>query len=149
VEKNWRKAKYERTGMHQYTQQYFRENQNQTTNRNMSTVKGNIKIINDAQTYGSFTKREFILTTEDKYPQDLKFELYQDNCGDIDPYAVGDTIDVNYNLKGNEYKGKYYVNLQAWKLNAPGSDSAEPPQTSEEEAPDLTKGDEELEDAPF
>ena len=115
----------------------------------MSAIKGNIKIINDAQTYGSFTKREFILTTLDKYPQDLKFELYKDDCTDIDAFSVGDTIDVEYNLKGNEYKGKYYVNLQAWKLNAPhvkGS-SEEPPLEITDE--DLTEGDEELEDVPF
>ena len=111
----------------------------------MSTVKGNIKVINDSQTYGSFKKREFILTTEEKYPQDIKFELYQDSCADIDPYSVGDTVDVSYNLKGNEYKGKYYVNLQAWKLGAPHVDE----ETSEQGTADLTEGDEELEDVPF
>ena len=112
----------------------------------MSQITGNIKIINDAQTYGSFTKREFILTTVEKYPQDLKFELYQDQCGVIDPFKVGDTINVEYNLKGNEYKGKYYVNLQAWKLKAEGSPQDSAPELSDQ---DLTEGDEELEDVPF
>jgi len=114
----------------------------------MSTIKGNIKIVDEEKTYGSFRKREFILTTEEKYPQDIKFELYQDDCGDIDPFSVGDTIDVNYNLKGNEYKGKYYVNLQAWKLSAPHvEDSSKEPLPLADE--DLTEGDEELEDVPF
>tara|TARA_R100000808_G_C2152693_1_gene162305 strand:- start:3583 stop:3921 length:339 start_codon:yes stop_codon:yes gene_type:complete len=112
----------------------------------MSTVKGNIKVINDAQTFGSFTKREFVLTTEEKYPQDIKFELYQDACADLDAHTVGETISVEYNLKGNEYKGKYYVNLQAWKLSAEGPCQAPPPNTSGE---DLTEGDEDLEDVPF
>ena len=112
----------------------------------MSTLKGKLKLVSDAQTYGSFTKREFIVTTEEKYPQDIKFELYQNDCGNIDPYAVGDALDVSYNLKGNEYKGKYYVNLQAWKLAAPESAETPPTQNS---GPDLTEGDEELEDAPF
>ena len=115
----------------------------------MSQIKGNIKIINDAQTFGSFTKREFILTTLDKYPQDIRFELYQDSCGDIDPFAVGDTIDVEYNLKGNEYKGKYYVNLQAWKLSAPHVEGSRQEPALEVSDKDLTEGDEELEDAPF
>ena len=112
----------------------------------MSTLKGKLKLVSDAQTYGSFTKREFVVTTEEKYPQDIKFELYQNDCGNIDPYAVGDALDVSYNLKGNEYKGKYYVNLQAWKLGAPESAETPPTQNS---GPDLTEGDEELEDAPF
>jgi hypothetical protein len=115
-----------------------------------NTVTGTIKIINDAQTYGSFTKREFIVSTEGKYPQDIKLELYQEKCPDLDAYSVGDAVDVEFNLKGNEYKGKYYVNLQAWKINSQDStgatQEAAPPAA---ETPDLTEGDEELEDVPF
>jgi|TARA_R110000824_G_scaffold68589_1_gene177252 hypothetical protein len=114
----------------------------------MSTVKGKLKLATEAQTYGSFTKREFILTTEEKYPQDIKFELYQNDCGNIDTYTVGDALEVSYNLKGNEYKGKYYVNLQAWKLEAEGSRQAAPSE-GVSASEDLTEGDEELEDVPF
>ena len=113
-----------------------------------NTVTGKIKLINDEQTYGSFKKREFILTTQEKYPQDLKLELYQDSCGAIDKYKVGDEVEVQFNLKGNEYKGKYYVNLQAWKLSASSeSPASEPAESAPEE--DLTVGDEDLEDVPF
>jgi len=29
---------------------------------------------------------------------------------------VGDLVCVDFNIRGNEYKGQYYVNLDAWKV---------------------------------
>ena len=89
----------------------------------MNTIKGKIKVIGEVKEYGSngFTKREFVLTTEEKYPQEVKLELYKDDCGLIEDYNVGDSLEATFNIKGNEYKGNYYVNLQAWKLASSSS----------------------------
>ena len=39
-------------------------------------LSGRIKVIMDQVTFPSgFTKREFVVTTEDKFPQDIKLEL--------------------------------------------------------------------------
>lgn len=80
-------------------------------------VKGKIKVINDTQTFDSgFQKREFVVTTDDQYPQDIKLEFVKDKCGILDTYKVGQDVTVSYNLRGNEYNGKYYVNLNAWRI---------------------------------
>ena len=81
-------------------------------------VKGSIKKIENKQIFDSgFQKVEFILTTEDKYPQDIKFECIKDFADDFIKYNhVGDWVEVSFNLRGNEYKEKHYVNLQAWKV---------------------------------
>jgi hypothetical protein len=80
-------------------------------------TKGTVKAIFDTQTFSSgFQKREFVITTEEQYPQDIKFEVVKEKCGDLDRYAVGQQLTVYYNLRGNEHLGKYYVSLQAWKL---------------------------------
>jgi hypothetical protein len=133
----------------------------------MNTIKGKIKVIGEVKEYGSngFTKREFVLTTEEKYPQEVKLELYKDDCGLIEDYNVGDSLEATFNIKGNEYKGNYYVNLQAWKLASSSSSTKEEP-VAEESAPkkrgrpkkqkepelseeDLTEDIAELADAPF
>ncbi len=133
----------------------------------MNTIKGKIKVINEVKEYGSngFTKREFVLTTEEKYPQEVKLELYKDDCNLIEDYDIGDSLEATFNIKGNEYKGNYYVNLQAWKLSSVSSDTKEESK-SEEAAPkkrgrpkkqkepelsekDLTEDIAELADAPF
>ncbi len=84
---------------------------------NKYELEGQIKVINSTQTFDSgFSKREFVITTEDKYPQDVKFETIKDGCDKLDDYNVGDNVIVSFNVRGNEYNDKYYVNLQAWKM---------------------------------
>jgi len=86
----------------------------------MSELKlsGKIKVIGEQQTFDSgFTKVEFVITTLDQYPQDVKFEVTQDRVEDFLKYnQVGKEVEVSFNVRGNEYNGKYYVNLQAWKV---------------------------------
>lgn len=83
-------------------------------------AQGKIKVINDTQTFGSgFTKREFVITTPDaKYPQDIKFEVVKDKCSVLDNFSAGQDVTVSFDIRGNEYNGKYYVNLSAWKIQA-------------------------------
>lgn len=84
-------------------------------------VEGKLKVVFDAQTFASgFQKREFVITTHEQYPQDLKFELIKDRVDLINAYKPGSELKVYFNLRGNEYNGKYFVNLQAWKIEAGG-----------------------------
>lgn len=81
---------------------------------------GKIKLINDLQTFPSgFTKREFVITTnEGSYPQDLKFETVKDKTAMLDQFSEGQEVTVSFDIRGNEYNGKYYVNLSCWRLEA-------------------------------
>ncbi len=86
----------------------------------MFEMSGKIKMVGELQNFPSgFSKREFVVTTEhDKYPQDIKFEMVKDKCASLDPFKPGDPVQVNFDIRGNEYNGKYYVNLSCWKLQA-------------------------------
>ncbi|WAC20656.1 DUF3127 domain-containing protein [Luteolibacter sp. SL250] len=88
----------------------------------MYETAGKIKVIYDTQSFASgFSKREFVVTTAaDKYPQDLKFEVVKEKCQLLDGYKVGQDVTVNFDIRGNEYNGKYYVNLSAWKIQGGG-----------------------------
>jgi len=81
-------------------------------------IEGVVKVVEDMQTFDSgFTKREFVVTTEEDYPQDVKLECVKDRCSLLDNVSVGDRVMAAFNLRGNEYNGRYYVNLQAWRLS--------------------------------
>ena len=84
----------------------------------MYEATGKIKTIFETQTFPSgFTKREFVLTTGDEnYPQDIKFEMIKDKCSWLDKFQEGSEATVSFDIRGNEFKGKYYVNLNCWKL---------------------------------
>ena len=96
----------------------------------MYETRGTLKWIGDVQTFPSgFTKREFVVTTAaDKYPQDLKFEIVKDKVAMLDSFATGQPVVVNFDIRGNEYNGKYFVNLSCWKLQ--GGDGSAPEQGS-------------------
>ena len=87
-------------------------------------LTGKIKLIGEVQTFDSgFKKVEFVITTNDEnYPQEVKFDISQDKVDDFIKYnKVGSDVDVSFNVRGNEYKGKYYVNLAAWKVSKAGA----------------------------
>jgi hypothetical protein len=82
-----------------------------------NTITGKLKVKFDTQTFDSgFQKREFVVTTAEQYPQDIKLELLKDKCSVLDSFQVGQELTVDFNLRGNEYNGKYYVSLQAWRV---------------------------------
>jgi hypothetical protein len=90
----------------------------------MSTeVKGTIKEIKVTQVVSEkYKKREFVLTTEDKYPQDVLFQLSQDNCDLVNIFKAGDKVTLAYNLRGREWvnpqgETKYFNTLEVWKMN--------------------------------
>lgn len=83
-------------------------------------MTGSIKEIFDEQTFASgFNKREFVLTVEDdRFPQDIKFECLKEKTALLDDVAKGQQVKVSFDIRGREWKGSYFVNLAAWKLEA-------------------------------
>ena len=99
----------------------------------MYETTGKIKVIFDTQTFPSgFTKREFVVTVGDEnYPQDIKFEIIKDKCSWLDKFEEGQDVTVHFDIRGNEFKGKYYVNLNCWKiLGGSGSGDNQPAASS-------------------
>ena len=121
----------------------------------MYELKGKIKLIFDTQTFQSgFSKREFVVTTEDdKYPQDIKFEVLKDKCSVLDAYSAGQDVVVSFDVRGNEYNGKYYVNLNCWKIQgAAAAAPAAAPTPFDDGAPSFEPSPEDLsggDDIPF
>lgn len=71
---------------------------------------------------GSFQAREFVIeVTSGNYPQFVKFQLVQDRCTLIDGYQEGEMIKVHFDLRGREWNGKYFTNLNAWRIDRPSA----------------------------
>ena len=72
-----------------------------------------------------FKKREFVLELVEEvngspYTNYAKMQLVQNKCDILDRFNVGDTLKVNFNIKGNRYEKEgrtsYFSNLDAWRL---------------------------------
>jgi hypothetical protein len=79
------------------------------------------------QKSGTFQTREFVILVESQYPQHIKFQLVQDRCEIIDQFAEGTDLKVYFDLRGREWQGKYFTNLQAWRVEAVGAESKSKP----------------------
>jgi hypothetical protein len=92
-------------------------------------ITGRIAIIGDLIEFDSgFQKLEFVVEEDaEKYPQVIKLELLKDKVSELDGLQVGDSVTVKFNIRGNEYNGKYYVNLVAWKIESEDRRKAEFP----------------------
>lgn len=63
-----------------------------------------------------FQSRDFVIETHGKYPQFIKFQLVQDRCDALDPFNEGEVLQVFFDLRGREWEGKYFTNLNAWRI---------------------------------
>lgn len=64
-----------------------------------------------------FRIQEFILKVgNDKYPQEVKFQLVNDNIDLLDFIQVNEQVEVTFELRGREYNGTHYVSLNALKV---------------------------------
>lgn len=63
-------------------------------------------------------KVEFIVETNEEYNNLYAFSQF--GAEKVDNFLkynkVGQEVDVEFNVQTNEYKGKYYTNLSAWKV---------------------------------
>ncbi|MCB0570226.1 MAG: DUF3127 domain-containing protein [Phaeodactylibacter sp.] len=77
---------------------------------------------------GTFQAREFVIEVmSGNYPQFVKFQLVQDRCSLLDPFEEGEPIKVHFDLRGREWQGKYFTNLNAWRLEKANAQAAAPP----------------------
>jgi len=68
---------------------------------------------------GNWIKQQFIVDTKEKYNNVYCFEVFGDEkVQNLTKYQkVGDTVTVEFNVNCNEYNGKYYTTLSAWKIS--------------------------------
>tara|TARA_B110000444_G_C18847090_1_gene602758 strand:+ start:980 stop:1378 length:399 start_codon:yes stop_codon:yes gene_type:complete len=80
-------------------------------------LKGKIKVLFDQQDFPSgFYKRDFVITTNEQYPQEIKFAALKERVEQLNGLGEGDEVLVKFDLRGREYNGNYYVDLNAWRI---------------------------------
>lgn len=86
-------------------------------------VTGKITKINEVTSGTSAAGKEwqklsFLLETTEEYNNLYCFEVFGDEK--VEQFTkfnrVGQDVDVDFNVKTNEWKGKYFTSLSAWKI---------------------------------
>ncbi len=76
----------------------------------------NVEQVND-----KFSKREFIIKTDEQYPQEISIQLTNSKCDLIDKFPVGKIIKVHFNMRGKGYvnaagEKRRFNAIDAWKI---------------------------------
>ncbi len=114
---------------------------------------------------GAWAKQEFILEYPDgNFTAQACFTAFgQDKVAELDKYQIGDRIRISFNIRSREYNGRWYNDLQIWRIAPAGQPAAAPaapqvhaapaPAPAFDEAPaptlDDMPGDSPEEDLPF
>lgn len=115
-------------------------------------IEGTIHKIFKTQVISStFQKREFVIKTNEDYPQMIKIEFTQDKCNLLDAFKQGQEVEVFFNIRGREWLNRenvevYFVTLQAWRIAAT---SNQPTQSTYDEYVSSTDDMDNTDDLPF
>lgn len=103
----------------------------------MFKISGKIGRISETQIVSEkFKKREFVLITNDQYPQSIQLELTQERVTILENYKVGDEITAMFNINGREWKNpttgevKYFNTLQAFAIQKAGAENVQKSSTT-------------------
>ncbi len=75
-----------------------------------------------------WTKQEFVIETEEQFPKKVCFTLFGDKTSLISSLEAGEEVEVSFNIESREYNGKWFHNINAWKIDkASAGNLPEPP----------------------
>jgi len=106
-------------------------------------IKGKIAKILEVETGTSkagkeWKKQGFVLDTGEKFNPMVCFTLFgDDKIVMLESVSVGKDVEVSFNLSSREFNGKYYHNIDAWKIDAAdGASNADESLPPEDPGPD-------------
>ncbi len=90
-------------------------------------LKGIIKLIKPIQQISAtFSKREFVIETQENYPQTIQLELQGDRVDIIDSFTEGQEVECSIGIKGREWlnpqgETKFFNTITCWRITIPTS----------------------------
>ena len=85
-------------------------------------VKGKLVKMMDAESGTSkagkeWVKRNFIINNGSDYNPEVCCQVFgKEKVDALNDFQVGQELEVSINLSSREYNGKYYHNIDAWKI---------------------------------
>ena len=100
-----------------------------------------------------WSKQEFVIEIPDEqFPKQVCFTLFGDKTSLLNGIQAGTEVNVSFSIESREFSGKWYHNINAWKVDVLSTDNNRPeeyfpPEYKPEEIPPEPSDDEN--DLPF
>ena len=114
-------------------------------------VKGRITNILEVESGTSkagkeWKKQSFVIDNGDQYNPNVCFSLFgEEKINMLRNFGAGQEVEVAFNISSREFNGKWYHNIDAWKITAVGQGVS----MSEAPAPEIDSAPAEDDDLPF
>lgn len=78
-----------------------------------------------SKTGNEWKKQEYVLETHDQYPKKVCFQIF--GADRIAQAAIqpGEELTVSFDIDSREYQGRWFTNINAWKVDRPAANSPE------------------------
>ena len=82
------------------------------------TLRQKLGVQSGTSARAQWAKQEFVLEFPDgNYSSQACFTAFgQDKVAELEKYQAGDKVKVSFNLKSREYNGRWYNDLQMWRI---------------------------------
>jgi len=97
-------------------------------------------------------KLDFVIETNEQFPKKVCFTLFGDKISLIEGITEGTEIEVYFSLESRDFNGKWYHNINAWKIEGAEAGSTAksyPPAFMPGEIPPPEQSDDSGNDLPF
>ena len=86
------------------------------------TLRQKLGVQSGTSARGPWAKQEFVVEFPDgNFTSQACFTAWgQDKVAELDKYQVGDRVKVSFNLKSREFNGRWYNDLQIWRIAPAG-----------------------------
>lgn len=75
---------------------------------------------------GKWFKQDFVVEVPGEYPKNVCFTVWgEDKARVLTSLKNGDSVKVSFDISSREFKGKWYTEAKAWKIEAGGASSGQ------------------------
>jgi len=95
------------------------------------SVKGKVEQILKAESGVSragkdWKKQEFVIETDEQFPRKVCFTLFGDKVDLLNSLKAGQEVEVSFNLESREFNGRWFTNVNAWKIDQVSEENSVP-----------------------
>lgn len=101
---------------------------------------------------GEWQKREVIIEQTDEFNRKALITFFGDKAADAANLREGDKVSISVNIESREYNGRWFTNVNAWRINqAPAAAPAAAPAVEEApfKEPAMPASADDVDDLPF
>lgn len=76
-----------------------------------------------SKTGKDWQKLEFVIETNEQFSKKIAFTLFGDKLSLLAGISIGESVDVHFNLESREFEGRWFHNINAWRIDTVASTS--------------------------